>query len=88
MDGGSRGVGSAAAAGHDDDSWRDADAAAGGGGFCACDVNRLLVAVVGVGVAGGVARAVCVVIEGGVAVGAIEVADPDRRPPLIWAAGH
>lgn len=86
VDGCGRGVGGVAAAGGDDDSWRDVEAGWGGGGgaggLCACDVSRLMMAVVGVG---GVVGAVWVVVEGAVAGGAVEVAG---RPPLIWAAGH
>lgn len=86
VNGGSGGVGSAAAAGGDDDSWRTVDAGGGGGGgLWAWDVSLLLMAVVGVGVGGGV---ICVVIKGGVAISAVEIADPTRRPPLIWAASH
>lgn len=83
VDGGSRGVGGAAARG-DDESWRDVDTGRGGGGLC--DVSWLLVAVVGVSVVGG--AVVCVVIEGGVTVAVVQVADPAGRPPLVWTAGH
>lgn len=86
MDGGRCGGGSAAAAGGDDDDiWRNVDAGRSGAGLC--DISLLLMAVVGVGV-DCVSRTACVIIEGGVAGSAVEVADTAGWPHVIWAARH
>lgn len=73
MDGGDGGVGAGAARG-DDDNWGDVGAAGRGGLW-------LPVADAGVVVSG-------VVVEGGVVITAVEVADPAGRPPFLGAAGH